>query len=663
MVNEGPARGAFVFWPWGDEEIDNPKRLRRQLLDIHSHGFVGALATLKSSRYEFVDRKVLRAVAQASQWAKKRGLAFWFQTDPRQASRSFINRTQERMQNLLVSRKPEDRLSRKKRNITRVIDNRFTLRYDIPQIRHSHVLQEVSLLFEPVGLESAFLFQRDNGFILKESIQNITQNSRFYANIAKGYVEVFGDVWIPEDEEWWVIAFPKFNTNVYDFAGRESNDALAGFVEELFDACVQLDGFIWGGWEAGYVVDMGRFPVSLSLYNTFIAEYRYDLREVLYGLVLCVDDLSHIKIRCDYYTMLMDIVFGAQKEFHQIVHGFFTGVDLGTPHPCYTESRPSDGLVQGRFDPWRSLDSVGSVFADMGPIKNLSKRIPSMLTALVMTKSLGVFSKSKQAFFSFQRDHHTRQALDHLTDLLGLYSVQWLADDENLPGEDPENAMAALTQKINVLNDITGFHFPSANIVIVVPVETMMNVGSQDADDIILSINNLIYRLVLAGYQCDVISSYLFNRGRVSAAGLQIRNRQYESVIYPYPEILDPDGLEIVALMDKLGLPIFLGGSKPRFTSTGKRIPHNFTLHFDPKDNRIEKLRTGGLEVLFDFPSNALATMIKKGRETLFLLCPKRPKSGFEGRVQYGDFSFDVPYSEGLVIYGKTRKNNIEKRL
>ena len=87
MESEDMTQGAFVFWPWGDQEIDNPKILRRQLLDIHAHGFVGALATLKSSRYEFIDRKVLRAVSQASQWAKKRHLSFWFQTDPRQASR------------------------------------------------------------------------------------------------------------------------------------------------------------------------------------------------------------------------------------------------------------------------------------------------------------------------------------------------------------------------------------------------------------------------------------------------------------------------------------------------------------------------------------------------------------------------------------------------
>ena len=294
-AKESP-KGTFVIWKWGDPEIENSGLLRKQLLEISSRGFSGVLASLSRSRYEFIDPKVVRAMAQASQWAKKRNIAFWFQVDPRQASRTFISRTGERTENLIVARKSDNGLSQKNPNITKIKNKRFELRYEIPKVR-SDRLREVSLQFEPCGLERAFLFQMESGSILKDTIVDITEMSHFFSNIDQGYAEVFGEVQTPEDETWWSIAFPKFSTNLYDFAGRASNDLLLYFVEDVFDACTHLDGITWGEGEIGYIADMGRFPVSLSLYNSFIAEYGYDLRDVLYSLILPVDDRSHTRIR------------------------------------------------------------------------------------------------------------------------------------------------------------------------------------------------------------------------------------------------------------------------------------------------------------------------------------------------------------------------------
>jgi len=102
--------------------------------------------------------------------------------------------------------------------------------------------EETSLCFEPAGLEKAFLFQMTNRTILKDTIRDITSVSHFFTNIAKEYAEVFGNVKVPDDEEWWVMAFPKFDTNLYDYAGRNSNHLLYEFIENLFDACAHMDG-------------------------------------------------------------------------------------------------------------------------------------------------------------------------------------------------------------------------------------------------------------------------------------------------------------------------------------------------------------------------------------------------------------------------------------
>ena len=109
---------------------------------------------------------------------------------------------------------------------------------------------------------------------MHKSVTDITHIARFYANMDEGFVEVFGEVSVPVDEKWWVVSFPKFDTNLTDFAGRASKDELNSFVEALFDASTYLDGITWD--EAGYCGQVGRFPVSLSLYNSFIChKWRY----------------------------------------------------------------------------------------------------------------------------------------------------------------------------------------------------------------------------------------------------------------------------------------------------------------------------------------------------------------------------------------------------
>jgi len=676
VTSQQKPEGAFILWRWGDREIDNPTILKKQLLEIESKGFSGVLTALGATRYEFVNRKVLRAVAQVSQWAKKRNIVFWLHADPRQASRTFITKTGERTQNLIVARKPEDGLSHKNPNIARVVNNRFELRYEIPRVRVAPVLQEISLHFEPSGLERAFLFQMENGIVLKDTVRDITSESSSFTNAAAGYTEVFGDVHVPEDEEWWVVAFPKFDTNLYDYAGRESNDLLCLFVENLFDACTHLDGITWGEGGNGYVVDMGRFPVSLSLYNSFQAEYDYDLRDVLYALVLKVDDKSHVSIRCDYYSLLINMVFSAQKDFYQTVHSFFEGLEMGTHQTVHVEAKQAEDLVRGSIDPWRSLGIANSTFGAIEGVADLKRHLPSLLSALVITKSLGVFSETQRAFFSLGGRKYKKGELTYLVDLMALFSVHWLAHTprEGVTGKDTSETpdysdhpswtnLEEINQMIDLMRKIIGFQFPEATAALAFQIETIMTIGSQDAEEIILSVNRLISRLVMEGIQLDVVSPVFLKEGHLSPEGLWINRRMYESVVFPYPEVLDPKVLEIVSLMAKFKFPILLGGSKPRFTTEGKKIPHVFPLTFDPQAKGLSSLWKGGVKPLFKVPENGLGTLIRQGEETLFLLCPKKFRGSVEGKVQYGKFSFSVPKSTRLVIFRREEKGKVEQIL
>ena len=677
MSQKKRPEGAFLLWKWGDREIDDPKNLREQLIKIHSKGFSGVLATLGASRYEFIDRKVVRAIAQASQWSKKRHIAFWFQADPRQASRTFITKTGERTQNLIVARRPEDGLSRKNINIVKIVNNRFDLRYEIPRVRYSNRFREVSLQFEPCELEKVFLFQMEDSTIINDSIRDITSAGRFFTNIAEGYTEVFGEVEIPPNEEWYCIAFPKFTTNLYDFAGRESNDMLLLFVEDLFDACTYLDGFTWGEGEVGYVVDTGRFPVSLSIYNTFLIEYQYDLREHLYGLILPVDDKSHIKIRNDYYQLLLNIVFDAQRDFYQMIHSFFEGLDVGIHHTWHFGSNQVNDLVRGSIDPWQNMEQTNSTFIDMEKVKNAGIRIDSFISTLVITKSLGIYSETRRAFLNVLEINGEQKELLFWTDLMGLFSVQWLANfdvngelnegkntkGKNYPTDLNQDFYEKLNRRIDKIKRITGFQFPTANIALIYPIETIMSIGSQKAEKIVLSVNKLISRLTMGGIQLDVISPTLLKKGKPSSEGVRIMSQTYDSILFPYPEVLNPRVLEVINIIQKYSIPVLFGGCAPQVTTSGKRIHREFPIAFNPDEKDLSSLLDRGVKPILSGPRNGLTSIIYTGEDQLLLLCPKIPGSTIEGDVLYRDISFYVPESSTLVIFKVKKNGSVEQVL
>ncbi len=675
MEKREKPEGAFILWKWEDQEIDNLKRLRRQLLDIHSKGFSGVLASLGSTRYEFIDPKVLRAVAQVSQWAKKRNITFWFETDPRQASRSLISKTGECTQNLVITKKRHNGLKQTYPHISKIKKNRFELRFEYPKSQPSSQLQERSIHFEPIGLEKTFLFQMKRGTVISDSVRDITPESHFFANVEKGYVDIFGDVQVAENEEWWAMAFPKFNTNVYDYAGFESNNLLCLFAEDLFDACTHLNGIAWGENGTGYVVDMDHFPVSLSLYNSFQAEYGYDLRNVLYGLVLNLDNELHIRIRSDYYNLLMDTVYNAEKVFYQTIHSFFGNMDVIIHHHFQSTAIQVNNMVRGSMDPWKSLEYVGSPVIEIEPVDHLQQNSTHLIATTLITKSLGVYSNTQRVFCDTQYNHYTSEELNYLMNLMALFSIRLLIKTngnnmatpkkspikKEIPNRVNWNDMEMINQKIDHIRNITGYKFPEANIALVYPIETIIAMGSPDAEKIISDVNQLITRLVLTGIQLDVISPFLLKECHLFPNGLSIRSRIYESIIFPYPEVVDHDVLEIISLIARSNIPFSIGGSIPRYTSSGKRVPHIFPLTFNPQDEDLSPLWKKGIKRLMILPENGLGTMIYQGEDMLFLICPKKVGESVNGQVRYQHISFSVPKSRSLVIFRKRKYKKAEQ--
>jgi len=652
--------GAFYLWHWQDEDIETPRNLKEQLVKIIWHGFSGVVVTVTNSRYEFINPKVLRAIAQVSQWAKIRKIQFWFHADPRQVSRTFIRKTDERTQNLLITSEMGQNFEKINMNTAVIRNNQFELHFKYSQTYPTSVIQEKALVFEPWGIEKVYTFQKENGYVLRHTIRDITTLSQFHANVLKGTCDIFGNLNVPDNEDWWVIAFPKFNTSLYDFAGRESNDLLYHFAEDLFDACTHLDGITWGLSQAGYVMNAGCIPVSLSIYNCFKSEFGYDIRNVLYGLVMEMDDGSHIPIRNDYYNLLTNTIFSAQKDFHRMIHSYFKDLRIGFHHSIRLENN-ARSIVSGMADPWRALESVHLPFIQIE--HGGSKTTDLFITGLIYAKSLGLFSKSNSALIHIVDIKNNQKIIDHLIDIMTLYSTQWLIESptsqrpkKSKPKSKTDTILSyiqnidQINEQIDHIHEITHHKFPEADVALVYPVQTIICSNLEDSNRMISVIQELIARLTRNHIQLDIISPDLLAKGRLSINGLRIRHRTYKAVLYPYPEIMTPEVLENVSVIDKSGFPILLGGSKPAMTTEGRKIPHVFPISFDPVQKDITPIKEKGVLPLFEVPKNSLATTILQQKGPLFLVCPANPGEKVEGEIAGKNFRFPVQKSNRLQI-------------
>jgi len=655
--------GGYFLWHWKDAEILNPGALRSQLDMLVKHGFSGILTNIGSSRYVIDDPRTLRIISQVSQWSRKRNLDFFLQIDPRQNSHSLICRTGERTKNLLLTREPHLPVNKENLNIAKVKDGNFQIKILYPEKIPTNLLQVRALSFEPHCLEKAFLFKFSNGVILKDTIRDITRKTYFFADIVNNQVEIFGEVDVSPQEDWYVAVFPKFNTNMYDFAGRDSNDILLEFIEELFDAFVNLDGVIWGKEDFGYISGINRIPVSTSIYNSFKAEYGYNLQDFLLHIILKINDNSHIKVRLDYYNLLMELIYDGVNEFHSMLNSFFHGVDISNHYSRHTQNHLNSSLLSGNVDPWRSLDRATVVYSETPKTDKKKIKYEFLLTTFVIAKSLSAHSKKKKVFHKIDLSVIPSKELHLWINLMSLYSINFVIDNKDILSEpDKRLIYKEYNKNIHEIKKFTGFLPPDSDYVLIFPIETIMTGNLSYDKNIIDCIYNLISELILKGIQIDVLSPLLLRKGKISDSGLQIGERIYKGLIYPFPVIIDTEVLYLLKLIEKTNIKIFMGGD-PQLTTESKPINYTFSNVFDPYDKKLSFLEENSIQPLFSLPDNCIGSLISTKKKQYILLHPAQYGTSVKGRVTFKDYSFNVTIKDSLVMYELSGKGKVKRIL
>ena len=623
----------WLKWGWIDQEIENPKLLRETIEQAEAMGFSGLWAVIDGVRYDATDRKVIQAAAQASQWARCRGIAFWISADPRQASRSLIARSGERADCLVHHLTGTDPAT-----LPRVLQNRFSVRMDLPAPLVSPWIQDQAVQFIPSGLERVFLFKIRDSRIQADTVRDVTGQSRIDFNLIRNEAEIFGEASCSEDEDWRVLAFVRFETNSYDFAGMVSTDLLYNWMENLFDAGACLDGLAWD--RPGYP-EIG-FPISRSLIGCFNTEFGYDVRDALFGLALPVDNGSHVRIRCDYRSLVWQVVAEAHRRLHSFAGTFFGSIHAGILY-AVPDSCDTSRFSSFQADPWAELKSCTVGLVDVDPFTDENR----VLAACALAKSLGVFSKGRRALMNMPVE---KGEFIRALELASLFSVEGLIETSSPINAESGLDYSWLNQRMATIHELTQNHFPEANVAVVYPIDTLRAAEVQTARQIRETLSDWISRLIRSGIQMDMISPGQFQKGRLSSEGFRVGQRFYDAVLYPYPEIMTPEALEILSWMKKKEFPILLGGSRPEWTTTGKCIPHQFDKAFDPTLDGVPNLMEWGVPPLLSAPAGALATVIRFGWETVFLLVPGKAGEKIQGEAEWGGVRFEAE-AENLTVY------------
>lgn len=638
MIPHIPSHAPLVFWTWGDDAIENPRQIKVALEALHESGVQGFLVMLKETRYTLLDARVIRTISQVSQWSKKRGMAFWLHMDPRHASRKLIANTDERLEFLLTE------TANGGKPVTPLTHPHFEIEFDWSNTLPTPWLQEGAIQVEPVGLERAYLFQAVDGRIHPQSIHDITSYTQMSSNMVLKKSSVFAELHLPDDEAWYVCAFPKFSSNLYDYAGRKSNDALSIFVENLFDGLTHLDGVAWAEGGPPAMVPPGLLPASPSILNAFQSEKGYDLRNKLYALAFETADQAHLQIRYDYYDFLNRTLLIARRDFHRNMHSFFPGVAVGAHHqrlPAISSAQRNAGAV----DPWRNMTKAAAAFTLISAI-NGDWQI-SLLARLISMKSIAAHGH-RPVYCSLPWEtlplEQTQLILSWMI-LLGLEASPLLHHSGQLTRNERET-VSQLTAHHDRLKKQRQPSRSLADTIVVYPYETLVTCDRTSANDYICKFSHWITTLLKEGHQIDIISSFNLKQARLEKKGLAINNGHYKAMLWPFPNVLSESMIAMLSALQQKNFPVyFLGNGPGRRLSGSKADPPLFPVAQTPQE--LEAL---GLTPQLLPPKDLIATLFQTAKGYEIRMAKLHNEALLAGRLKFMGREITFEGNEDVVF-------------
>lgn len=667
---------ATMFWTWQDEAIENPSVLLAQLRDLKAAGFDGLFVMPRATRYQIFDDEMIAAVKLASEACRHEGIEFIWGPDPRFGAHHIIQKTGFGADILLTgadflakSPAPGNTLppDRALLNECKVENGRFTLRYNYPTRRDVHMLTEVGLWLNPVGVDKVFAYQRKDGRVVTSSVRDITAQHHFFINRSLFYVEVFGKPDLPPGE-WWIVAFPRFGTNLYAFDAPEHEQEMMKLLDRYKAEGIRFDGFWWD--EPGYYLQFGHYAISERIYRDFKAKYGYDLKEKLYALLLTLDDESQMRVRNDYFQLVMDYVFGSEERMWKEGEKRFGPLRMGIHQNWHTIP---DNMYHGSADYWRGLAALDSGYTDAGSFEKYFKASLADkyedVSFMILATSLGRYSKTGHAYFNQWGVKYEEPVPVYWNDLMALFSNEWIQHSYGItkgigagrdfgpgfPNHSTWSLLPSLVEKTRRVHDITGYRLPVAEVAVVCPLATMMVGREPENDDIMSKVNRLVGAMPAAGVQVDFISDNWLGDAVLEHGQLKLGKQSYKAVVLPCARVVTAKELAVLQKLVAEKFPIYIVDEAPALTVEGQRValglPVSFKLEADASGLTAAINHLNLPSPVTGLPGAFVSAIPAENSDLLLSIMPVNPGQSVAGEIICRGQTVKVERASTLSIY------------
>jgi hypothetical protein len=536
------------------------------------------------------------------------------------------------------------------------------------------MLNEVALEYSPLGVTRCYAFRDAAPPLGKGDILDITAGCRTFYNARDRYVEAFGMFAPPDGAGWRVIAFFHAASSHVDYSDRAEMRDYAGRLEELKRAGVQTTSLMWD--EAGYTCTYGSLPFTPVIRRAFRRSSGFELDTQIWKMAFEAADGTHVPVRVCYYRAVQKSVNDAQQFTNRVMRRLWGPGTIASVHDTWHfESADMCDMNHGSMDLWAASHVKSGGFVDLGGIDALrdprSPYYANLAALCVIAASLGRHSRGGFAFNNLWTvgddggEGWQREVMDHCVNVMALFGLRWLAHahgpvgtigEENTflgspplpgyPGHSTWGGFPAWNDRLRAHMEATGGALPSANVLLLFPVESLYALADRRADDAAAAVFALILGLIDAQYQVDVLSTTEAAGGAWEGNGFIVGEDSYEAVILPCAHVMERP------LLARLGINrerLLFFRDLPILETGGKKIKSPAIVPAATPGDLVQRLELLGISRPVRGPAGSWVTATPTQTGTVATVVPSRHGNTIEGTLECGDSLVRLPRSAGLT--------------
>jgi hypothetical protein len=669
MNKKRPIPVSMMVWTINDPVIEDPSLLESQFDDMRRAGFDGAAVYVRCSRYTWSDGPAKKALRHISRLCTGHGFHLWIGPDPRFISRSLIARGGGAEVLLFGDSTRAGRFP----NTAPLQGGRFSVRCTLAP-RHGHMLNEVALEYSPLGVIRCYALRDVPPPLRSRDVMDITSRCRTFYNARDRYIEAFGTLTPPDGSGWRVVAFFHAESSHADYSNPAQLREYARRLASLKNEGIRTGSLMWD--EAGYTCTYGTLPFTPAIRRSFRRSSGFALERELWKMAFDAADGSHVPIRVRYYRAIQKSVNDAQRYTNSVMRRLWGAGTLASVHDTWHfESADMCDMNHGSMDLWAASRVKSGGFVDLGGINALkdpgSPYYAHLAALSVIAASLGRHSSGKFAFNNLWTvgddggEGWQRGVMDHCVNVMALFGTRWLAHaygpvgtigEENtflgsppLPGYPAHSTWGGFpewNERLRAHVAATGGTIPSANVLLLFPVESLYALADPRADSAASKIFALILSLVDAQYQVDVVATPEGTGGKWKGNRFVLGTHSYDAVILPFSPVVERS---LIACLGAKPERIVCYGEIPTGGTDGKRLARPAFADAATPGDLLQALERLAVVRSVRGPAGSWVTATPTEKGIIATVIPSRYGTSAGGSLVCGDSGAEVSPSTGLT--------------